>query len=69
MGFNTDRTWIYQTISLTCTLQFVHKNWAAELGTWGIILFFNNKKWFSIFVKLIWLGVGFLNRTDAEIGY
>ena len=26
--------------------------------------FFNNKKWFfAFFIKLIWLGVGFLNRT------
>ena len=24
---------------------------------------------FAIFIKLIWLGVGFLNRTGAEIGY
>ena len=24
---------------------------------------------FCIFIKLIWLGVGFLNRTGAEIGY
>ena len=24
---------------------------------------------FSIFIKLIWLWVGFLNRTGAEIGY
>ena len=32
--------------------------------------FFNNKKWFfSFFIKLVWLGVGFLNRTGAEIGY
>ena len=35
--------------------------------------FFNNKKWFFAFFYqvnyLIWLGVGFLNRTGAEIGY
>ena len=24
---------------------------------------------FCIFVRLIWLGVGFLDRTGAEIGY
>ena len=24
---------------------------------------------FAFFIKLIWLGVGFLNRTGAEIGY
>ena len=30
--------------------------------------FFNNKKWFfAFFIKLIWLGVGFLNMTGAEI--
>ena len=32
--------------------------------------FFNNKKWFfAFFIKLIWLGVGFLNRIGAEICY
>ena len=32
--------------------------------------FFNNKKWFfAFFSKLIWLRVGFLNRTGGEIGY
>ena len=32
--------------------------------------FFNNKKIiFASFIKLIWPGVGFLNRTGAEIGY
>ena len=42
----------------------------SELGTLGIFLFFNNKKWFfAFFIELIWLGVGFLNRTGAEIGY
>ena len=36
----------------------------SELGN-----FFNNKKWFfAFFVKLIWLGVGFLNRAGSEIG-
>ena len=35
-----------------------------------IFYFFNNKKlFFAFFIKLIWLGVGFLNRTGAEIGY
>ena len=41
--------------------------------SWEILVFFNflnNKNWFfCIFIKLIWLGVGFLNRTGAEIGY
>ena len=43
----------------------------AELGTFGIWhFFFNNKKWFfAFFIKLIWLGVGFLNMTCAEIQY
>ena len=31
---------------------------------------FNKKKLFvAFFTKLIWLGVGFSNRTGAEIGY
>ena len=43
---------------------------SAELGTLGIFEFFNDKKMiFGFFVKLIWLGVGFLNRTGAETGY
>ena len=34
------------------------------------LIIFNNKKWFlAFFIKLIWLGVGFLNRTGAEVGY
>ena len=41
--------------------------------SWALSVFlnvFNNKKWFfSSFIKWIWLGVGFLNRTGAEIGY
>ena len=33
-------------------------------------IFFNNKKWvFAFFIKLVWLGVGFFNRTGAEMGY
>ena len=32
--------------------------------------FFTNKKWFfAFFIKFIWLGVGFLNMTGAEVGY
>ena len=43
---------------------------SPELGTFGIFNFFIYKKWFfAFFIKLIWLGVGFLNRTGAEIGY
>ena len=30
--------------------------------------FFNKKKWFlTFFIKLIWLGLGFLNRTGVKI--
>ena len=37
---------------------------------WHFFNFFTNKKLFFVFfIKLIWLGVGFLNRTGAEIGY
>ena len=56
------------------------KYWGASLSQIIIIYraghfryflnFFNNKKWFfAYFIKLIWLGVGFLNRTGAENGY
>ena len=42
------------------------QSWALEV----FLNFFNNKKRFFAFViKLIWLGVGFLNMTGAEIGY
>ena len=42
------------------------QSWALEV----FLNFFNNKKWsFAFFIKLIWLGVGFLNRTGAEIDY
>ena len=27
------------------------------------------KRIFSYFIKIVWLGVGFLNRTGADIGY
>ena len=43
-----------------------------ERQSWALpvfLNFFNNKKWFfAFFIKLIWLGVGILNRTDAKIG-
>ena len=49
---------VYSTTSL--------QSWALS----GFLNIFNNKKWFfSVFIKLIWLGVGFLNRTGVEIGY
>ena len=42
------------------------QSWALSV----FLNFFTNKKWFFAFsIKLIWLGVGFLNRTGAEIGY
>ena len=42
------------------------QSWALEV----FFNFFNNKKWFfPFFIKSIWLGVGFLNRTGAAIGY
>ena len=45
--------------------------WAEyELGTSGIFKYFHSLKMiFAFFIKLNWLGVGFLNRTGAEIGY
>ena len=43
-----------------------NQSWALSV----FLNFFTNKKWFfAFFIKLIWLGVGFLNRTGAEIGY
>ena len=45
----------------------------AHLQSWALPVFFNfftNKKWFLVFfMKLIWLGVVFLSRNGAEIGY
>ena len=46
--------------------------WKAQVQSWALEVFldfFNDKKWFfAFFIKLIWLGVFFLNRTGAEIG-
>ena len=40
---------------------------------WALLVFlnfFSKKKWFlAFFIKLIWPGVGFLNRTGAQIYY
>ena len=48
----------------------IQSNSRTEPGTFGIFYFFNSKNWFFAFLtELIWLGVGFLNRTGAEIGY
>ena len=43
----------------------------SELGTFLVFFNFfnNNKRFFAFFIKLIRKGVGFLNRTGAEIGY
>ena len=41
------------------------QSWALEV----FLIFSNNKSFFAFFIKLIWLGVGFLNRTGAEIGW
>ena len=42
------------------------QSWALSI----FFIFFNNKKWYlAFFIQLIWLGVGFLNRTGAKIGY
>ena len=45
----------------------------TNFQSWALSVFLNfsnNKKWFfPFFIKLIWLGVGFLNRNGAEIGY
>ena len=45
--------------------------WAQSCWALSVFYnFFNNKKdLFVFFIKLIWLGVGFLNRTGGEIGY
>ena len=49
--------------------------WKAvnRFQSWALSVFFNifnNKKLFlAFFIKVTWLGVGFLNRTGAEIVY
>ena len=54
---------------------FVLGTYNQHLGmqSWALSVFFNlfntKKLLFAFFIKLIWLGVGFLNRTAAEIGY
>ena len=40
-----------------------------ELGPCGIFDYFNEVKFFAFSIKLIKLGVGFLNRTGSEIDY
>ena len=62
------------------SVKFSINNWTLKLKiklrykqSWALSVFlnfFNNKKWFFAFlIKLIWLGVGFLNGKGAEIGY
>ena len=51
-------------------IQYVQRLAAELWALSGFLSFFNNKKWFfASSIKLIWLGVGFLNGTGAEIGY
>ena len=56
-------------------MQYCDQSACKSLGSqsWALSVFlnfFNNKKLFlAFFIKLIWLGVGFLNRTGAKIGY
>ena len=50
-----------------------YKEFCRKMKWWALEVFFNfvNSKelFFAFFIKLNWLGVGFLNRTGAEIGY
>ena len=49
------------------------KSWTLSRHSWALAVFFNVFNFknyiFAFFIKLIWLGVDFLNRNDAEIGY
>ena len=40
-----------------------------QLQSWALSVFLNFKWFFAFFIKFIWLGVGFLNTTGAEIDY
>ena len=51
----------YISIWLSCTYN--------KSGALSVFLNFFNKMIFAFFIKLILLGVGFLNRTGEEIGY
>ena len=43
-----------------------YQSWALSV----FFYFFTDKKlFFAFFIKLIWLEVGFLNMTGAEVGY
>ena len=49
--------------------KFNRRMCTAELGTFDIFNFFNDKNdIFAFFIKLIWRGIDFLNRNGAEIG-
>ena len=54
--------------------QFIcNKHWLVWFQSWALSVYFNffNTKKLSVafYIKLFWLGVCFLNRTGAEIGY
>ena len=53
--------------------RFRSKGQSFNSAEWALSVcfnFFSNKKrFFAFLIKLIWLGVSFLNRTGAEIGY
>ena len=60
--------WRGSSVQRFIAFHTVHCN--TELGTFGIFDSFNNKKWFfAFFIKLTRLGVGYLNKTGADIGY
>ena len=44
-----------------------------EIQSWALSVFFTfstiKNDFFAIFMKLMWLGVGFLIGTGAEMGY
>ena len=67
-------TWQRCTFFLPIQNYISPANWSEGhfFQSWALSVFFNffyNKKWvFAFFIKLIWLGVGFLNRTGGEIG-
>ena len=66
LGRNFPRQPTWNLRQSTCSRQKCQQSWALSV----FLNFFNNKKlFFAFFIKLIWLGVGFLNRTGAEIGY
>ena len=63
----------HQKVSQDSKSHRLHTGCILDFQSWALEVFFNfftYKKWFfAFFIKLIWLGGGFLNRTGAEIGY